>query len=108
MYTEIEIHPHVDHELVVLTEDVGSHYIYSLTNCSFCFFSCRARFHSGMVAAGTDSDPLALLGRAIALVTEVLTNGDGAVERQNDKRIYLVITAFQHYKTTLIKQISGK
>ena len=35
-----------------------------------------------MVAAGTDSDPLVLLGRAIALVTEVLTNGDGAVERQ--------------------------
>ena len=38
-----------------------------------------------MVAAGTDSDPLALLGRTIALVTEVLTNGDGAVGETNDK-----------------------
>ena len=71
--------------------------MYFLTNCSFCFFSCRTRFHSGMVAPGAESDPLTLLGRAIALVTEVLTNGDGAVERQNDGEFpqLIVVAAFK-------------
>ena len=51
-----------------------------------------------MVAAGAESDPLPLLGRAIGLVTEELTNGDGAVERQNDGEFpqLIVITALYH------------
>ena len=61
-----------------------------------------------MVAAGAESDPLPLLGRATGLVTEVPTNGDGAVERQNDGEFpqLIVITAFKIIPQ--LKPISGK
>ena len=50
-----------------------------------------------MVAPGVESDPLTLLGRAIGLVTEVLTNGDGAMEGQNDGEFpqSIVVAAFK-------------
>ena len=61
-----------------------------------------------MVPAGAESDPLPLLGRAIGLVTEELTNGDGAVERQKDGEFpqLIVITAFKIIPQ--LKPISGK
>ena len=56
-----------------------------------------------MVAAGAESGPLTLLGRA-----EELTNGDGAVERQNDGEFSQLIVIYHNSNKSQASSNVGK